>query len=629
MAGGTDIQSPLRLTERLSALGAARQGQEITLLLQRPGKPAEGGRQVVESVQILKGDSVADVKLKLRSNRQWFSSEHSLAFGDRELLDHEVVGKLTDSSADYLHVYVRLRDVLALKVTGRARTSVEISQRDESTPRSLLTASLAREGSSEGALQVAGAPDTHADTILHLIVRRGTSVGWRSQDDQFELSVPGSATAENVKQRIEATSGVQACSHRLLYNGQVLSSDRPLASYGLGRGSFLDLHPIEMPMSRALPWGSPPLSSPDHGLHEKWQQAREGLATGRTPVLAHAGSGGSYFMSNSHGQNVVVFKPIDEEPCALNNPRSSGGSSSSGSPRTGSLDGYGLKRGVLVGEGAMREVAASLLDHGNFSGVPPTAMVACEGFDLPESPVSGQALADGHKAVKVGSLQAFVTADSDCEETGWSAFPAAEVHKIAILDIRLVNTDRNGSNILAKRCELQSVCTWRLTPIDHGYCLPGSLQDADFEWLSWPQTARPFDSAALSYIAALDADKDLELLNANGVKLRPECERVFKVGTLALQIGASKGCTARQIGTMMTREGTFKSKSAIEKLHMRAVDLALAEEYSMQGQLALSHAIVPRSHFSPMAVGAVADDRYFHHLKQVVAEYFDDVLDQE
>lgn len=54
-------------------------------------------------------------------------------------------------------------------------------------------------------------------------------------------------------------------------------------------------------------------------------------------------------------------------------------------------------------------------------------------------------------------------------------------------------------------------------------------QDASFEWLSWPQSARPFDAAALSYIAALDADKDLELLNANGVKLRPECERVFKV----------------------------------------------------------------------------------------------------
>lgn len=71
------------------------------------------------------------------------------AYGDRELLDHEVVGKLTDSSADFLHVYVRLRDVMALNVTGHSRKSIGISQR-EGTPRSLLTASLAREGSSDG-----------------------------------------------------------------------------------------------------------------------------------------------------------------------------------------------------------------------------------------------------------------------------------------------------------------------------------------------------------------------------------------------------------------------------------------------------------------------------------------------
>lgn len=79
-------------------------------------------------------------------------------------------------------------------------------------------------------LQVAEVPDAHADTILHLIVRRGTSVAWRSQDDQFELTVPGSATAENVKQRIEATNGVPASSHRLLYKGQVRLLIRPCSA---------------------------------------------------------------------------------------------------------------------------------------------------------------------------------------------------------------------------------------------------------------------------------------------------------------------------------------------------------------------------------------------------------------
>ena len=47
---------------------------------------------------------------------------------------------------------------------------------------------------------------------------------------------------------------------------QVLASDKPLISYGLERGSLLELEPIELAVPRALPWGSPPLSSPEHRL---------------------------------------------------------------------------------------------------------------------------------------------------------------------------------------------------------------------------------------------------------------------------------------------------------------------------------------------------------------------------
>lgn len=35
-------------------------------------------------------------------------------------------------------------------------------------------------------------------------------------------------------------------------------------------------------------------------------------------------------------------------------------------------------------------------------------------------------------------------AEGDCEERGISAFPVREVHKIALLDMRLGNCDRNG-----------------------------------------------------------------------------------------------------------------------------------------------------------------------------------------
>lgn len=46
---------------------------------------------------------------------------------------------------------------------------------------------------------------------------------------------------------------------------------------------------------------------------------------------------------------------------------------------------------------------------------------------------------------QVGSLQAFVAADGDAEERGVTRLPVHQVHKIAQLDLRLANTDRNGA----------------------------------------------------------------------------------------------------------------------------------------------------------------------------------------
>jgi hypothetical protein len=174
------------------------------------------------------------------------------------------------------------------------------------------------------------------------------------------------------------------------------------------------------------------------------------------PVMSAEGSGGVYFMRDATGQkNVAVFKPIDEEPMAENNPR--------GLPL--STDGEGMKRGTIVGEGALREVAAYILDHPvddcrsgpsvGFSGVPPTTLV--------------QSIHRG-KSFKIGSLQMFMDNNGSSEDMGPRAFPVKEVHKIAVLDIRLANADRHAGNILVHREEEGG--SYKLIPIDHGYCLP-------------------------------------------------------------------------------------------------------------------------------------------------------------
>ena len=52
-----------------------------------------------------------------------------------------------------------------------------------------------------------------------------------------------------------------------------------------------------------------------------FQAARAGLRSGHAPKLASAGTGGSYFIAGADGKPVAVFKPLDEEPCAVNNPK--------------------------------------------------------------------------------------------------------------------------------------------------------------------------------------------------------------------------------------------------------------------------------------------------------------------
>jgi hypothetical protein len=298
-------------------------------------------------------------------------------------------------------------------------------------------------------------------------------------------------------------------------------------------------------------------------LDDILEQAKAGLQGGYAPALASEGSGGAYFLKNSYGvDNVAIFKPCDEEPMAINNPRGF-----SGIPRVASSE--GLKKGTRVGEGAMREVAAYLLDHPKegrrssfrktptgFAGVPPTMMVRCAHDAFRYSVDSWE------KKAKLGSLQQFVRAFGSCEDMGCASFQVEEVHKIAVLDMRLANTDRNGGNILVCRDENNDI---KLVPIDHGYCLPEKFEDVTFEWIYWSQAEAPFSPSTLEYIASLDAEEDLALLQKHGWSMRTTCKRVFRLSTMLLKKGAAAGLTPFQIGSMMCRE-TLDKKSPIEEM---------------------------------------------------------------
>jgi hypothetical protein len=258
-------------------------------------------------------------------------------------------------------------------------------------------------------------------------------------------------------------------------------------------------------------------------------------------TLIDEGVGGSYWVkARGKGRSdgvLGIFKPGDEEPGAVNNPK-------------GFEVNDNEKGDIRPGEGWVREIMAHQLDHFHFAGVPETIRVR-----LPNAMFEKE---DRKRGCKVGSLQRFVQSSdgSSCRaacDMGPGAFPTDDVHRIGILDIRLLNSDRHGGNLLVRRDARGAP---HLVPIDHAYVLPRHCADLDFEWLFWPQSKEPFGAEALAYIAALNPDADAVVLARAGVP--DECADLLRAATAALQIAGARGLSLRTIGRFLRRERMYE-----------------------------------------------------------------------
>ncbi|KAF8103873.1 hypothetical protein N665_0183s0049 [Sinapis alba] len=271
------------------------------------------------------------------------------------------------------------------------------------------------------------------------------------------------------------------------------------------------------------------------------------LKRGVDPVAVHSGLGGVYFFKNSRGESVAIVKPTDEEPFAPNNPKGFVGKA---------LGQPGLKRSVRVGETGYREVAAYLLDKDGFAKVPPTALVKISHsiFNV-NNGVKASKRMEKMLVSKIASLQQFVSHDYDASEHGTSSFPVSAVHRIGILDIRILNTDRHSGNLLVRKLDgVGMFGQVELIPIDHGLCLPETLEDPYFEWIHWPQASIPFSEDELKYIANLDPFEDCEMLRRELPMVREASLRVLVLCTVLLKEAAAYGLCLAEIGEMMTRE---------------------------------------------------------------------------
>ena len=204
---------------------------------------------------------------------------------------------------------------------------------------------------------------------------------------------------------------------------------------------------------------------------------------------------GSYVVKKLVGEEAVpvaIMKPSDEETGAPNCPKVAW--------RKPSERAF---QGIMPGEGPMREHVAYLL--GKDLGVPYTMF--CEGVECSEF--------IGENKKKTVSLQAFVPKSTNfdrglknSEKTAKLKLVSEEnIRKIALLDIRLYNSDRGAWNLMITDEN-------ELVPIDHGAVLSTDMlkDPPNFCWMVWDHAHSPLSSANLSYIREMNWEKDKEMI---------------------------------------------------------------------------------------------------------------------
>ncbi|KAJ4827844.1 Phosphatidylinositol 4-kinase gamma 4 [Turnera subulata] len=516
-------------------------------------------------MRVMESDSIESVKLRIQSYRGFVVKNQKLVCGGRELARSDsLVREYGVTDGNVLHLVLKLSDLQVIKVRTTAGKEFtfnvergrdvgyvkrQIAKKEKEFD-DLDQQEVVCDGERlEDERLIEDIRKFQDDAVIHLLIRKSVKVRAKPVENNFELSIvaPKLEDSVNVRKQYDAR---EENVRRSYEDDREIAPTRTLPDRDFLLEPIIVNHKVELP---SVVW-------------DMVNETLDGLGVGYNPIRSMEGTGGAYFMQDSYGCKIVsVFKPIDEEPMASNNPR--------GLPLSSS--GEGLKKGTMVGEGAFREVAAYVLDHPEsgrrsftgdgqgFAGVPPTAMVKClhKGFNHP-----------GAVTAKIGSLQMFMENSGSCEDMGPGSFPVNEVHKISVLDIRMANADRHAGNILVGKDPEDGHTV--LIPIDHGYCLPESFEDCTFEWLYWPQARQPYDSKTVDYIMSLDAEEDIALLKFHGWDMSVACARTLRISTMLLKKGVKRGLTPHTIGSIMCRE-TLNKESLIEEIVQEAQDSTL------------------------------------------------------
>mmetsp|Transcript_11535 Transcript_11535/g.22115 ORF Transcript_11535/g.22115 Transcript_11535/m.22115 type:complete len:554 (-) Transcript_11535:227-1888(-) len=376
----------------------------------------------------------------------------------------------------------------------------------------------------------------------------------------------------------------------------------------------------------------------DMATYERFGGLRPIASTGRLQEMTLDvqkdnldGISGTYLVNGRDDERKrYIFKPNDEEPYdEVMGP-------------SGTLTRVPKKEGIQYGQTGIKEFAAYVLDAG-WAGVPPTTLVAArlnrkqKTRSLATLPSTGkyippwkrraktadsksemkrntkgdakglkslmvgnfalrsvseetgkrnkerQAELEKLRPMKYGSLQSYVPHIGDCEDRGpayFLKFSAEDVHRIGVLDIRLLNLDRHLGNILVTERKMPLVTDHsnagespvKLVPIDHAYILPHFKHtcEARFEWLQFQQAKQPFSEETKRYIEALNPFQDAAKLKIMGIGDGSALTLI--ISTLFLQHCTKKGMNLHQIGSMIQRtDPMMKKESVLEEVIQTAL----------------------------------------------------------
>ena len=328
--------------------------------------------------------------------------------------------------------------------------------------------------------------------------------------------------------------------------------------------------------------------TPLHVLRTKNAQSTltrvlSGMNRRLNPEPTPEGLSGSYFLKDRFRNRVAIFKPLLQEPFAPLNPKNL-------QAQLGTeVHVSGIKSGSLY----LREMAAYLIDHKGVFSVPDTFVAAVEHpffersqqtkplidfginqskaasahLNTPSGPESNLNL---HSNLRVGSsssgiigsVQKMVINNGSVSNISVSKLPTLEVQKIAILDMLILNADRNEGNILFQRGRKGI----RLIPIDHGLSLGSVLQirESEVVWTSFPQIKSALVPELIEHVKSMRPEKLARRLKRK-LRIEQDSLDLLRLMGIFLKRCVQEGLTIAEMAELYYRKEDDK-QSPLERM---------------------------------------------------------------